>query len=731
MMIPRKMKRVELTVLARDVDQVIEYLGRRGILHFSESPGDQSPEGGPASGAFSGGDRGLQDMGLRAGAPEPLARPGEAPGSPPAALSGEGSGPERPARTRSLNKAGYRHIRDNLEKLRSGAAFLGIELPGEPEEDTGFPGEAGELLTAKLHEGVTSLINREQEAAQEKRKVEETLNEAQAFANLNAPFADLDQLSYLSLRVGRLDNKAQEQVRRSLADRAVIIPLGEGGERILAAASRRGRFALDSELKRAGFIPIAIPEGYQGIPEELLGGLKNRLTMAEAELEQIRRSKEELSRETAPHFRALTASYLMAAEVEQLKAKLAVTRSIYVLSGWTPQDTVRQMVEDLTRITEKRIAVRTFSPEEMPEVAEGREKVPVSLKHGAYVKGFEPVVFSYGAPLYGTIDPTPFVAFFFTILFGLMFGDLGQGLVLFSLGLLTRAKGPKALKGFRGYSTPLIAVGIASMGMGLLTGEIFTIGGLLASPTRAVTSFFMHIFGIAGEPPDRILHLMPEKGNIVKLFYFFGFTISVGIVLNSIGLIVNVLNLFALKRYERALFSKTGLAGIALFWYAVFIAVRCLAGGRFAWFDLAGLLVPAFCVFFGPLLWRLISGERPILKEGLMVFIMEGFVEILETLSTYISNTVSFLRVGAFALSHAVLSFIVFTLSGMVSRGVAGGPVFALGILIFGNLVIIVLEGMIVAIQVVRLQYYEFFSKFFTETGIEYKPFRFRRERQG
>jgi V/A-type H+-transporting ATPase subunit I len=443
------MKRIELTVLARDVDRVIEYLGRRGIMHFAESPGDQGPEGGSGSGApDSGGGRGFQDLGLRAGAPEPLTRPGGASDSPLAPPSGEESGLQQSDRVRSLDKASFRHIRNNLEKLRSGAAFLGIELPAEPEADTSLPGETEEVLTDKLHEGIAGLISREQETAQEKRKVEETLNEAQAFANLNAPFADLDQLSYLTLRVGRLDSKAQEQVKRSLVDRAVIIPLGEGGERILAAASRRGRFALDSELKKAGFIPIAIPEGYQGVPVELLGGLKDRLALAKAELEQVRRDKEELRQETAPQFRALTASYLMAAAVEQLKGKLTATRSIYILSGWTPQDTVRQMVEDLSKITEKRIAVRTFSPEEMPEVAEGREKVPVSLKHGAYVKGFEPVVFSYGAPLYGTIDPTPFVAFFFTILFGIMFGDLGQGFVLFSLGLLTRTKGPKALKGF-------------------------------------------------------------------------------------------------------------------------------------------------------------------------------------------------------------------------------------------------------------------------------------------
>jgi V/A-type H+-transporting ATPase subunit I len=105
---------------------------------------------------------------------------------------------------------------------------------------------------------------------------------------------------------------------------------------------------------------------------------------------------------------------------------------------------------------------------------------------------------------------------------------------------------------------------------------------------------------------------------------------------------------------------------------------------------------------------------------------MEGFVEILETVSTYVSNTVSFLRVGAFALSHAVLSYIVFRFSEEVS-GVTAGTALSLFIMIFGNSVIIILEGMIVAIQVVRLQYYEFFSKFFTETGVEFSPFRFRK----
>jgi len=117
-----------------------------------------------------------------------------------------------------------------------------------------------------------------------------------------------------------------------------------------------------------------------------------------------------------------------------------------------------------------------------------------------------------------------------------------------------------------------------------------------------------------------------------------------------------------------------------------------------------------------------VEGHRPILENGLFSAMIEGVVEVLEVVSTNISNSVSFLRVGAFALSHAVLSFIIFTMSDLVGGSLSAG---GLIIGIFGNLVIIVLEGLIVTIQVIRLQYYEFFSKFFTETGREFTPFRF------
>jgi V/A-type H+/Na+-transporting ATPase subunit I len=121
----------------------------------------------------------------------------------------------------------------------------------------------------------------------------------------------------------------------------------------------------------------------------------------------------------------------------------------------------------------------------------------------------------------------------------------------------------------------------------------------------------------------------------------------------------------------------------------------------------------------------LVEGKRYVNRDGGFAAAVKGFVAVLESVSYFLSNTLSFLRVGAFALSHVVLSFIIFTMGDMVGRAPVLGFAWQLMVVLFGNAIILLLEGMIVAIQIVRLQYYEFLSKFLTETGSPFVPFRF------
>ena len=180
------------------------------------------------------------------------------------------------------------------------------------------------------------------------------------------------------------------------------------------------------------------------------------------------------------------------------------------------------------------------------------------------------------------------------------------------------------------------------------------------------------------------------------------------------------MNQISLKRIGRVLFGKTGISGALFFWYVIAFALRIAffnhVPALYDWVIIGGsLLLSAF----GEPLERLIEGERPVLENGVLSCVIGAVVEIIEIISSYLSNTVSFVRVGAFALAHAVLGFIINSLVE-ITPGVGG-----LIVAVIGNAIVVVLEGMIVAIQVVRLQYYEFFSKFFTETGREFKPFRF------
>ena len=344
----------------------------------------------------------------------------------------------------------------------------------------------------------------------------------------------------------------------------------------------------------------------------------------------------------------------------------------------------------------------------------GTEKVPVKLKNSRITKAFEGLILAYGSPLYGTINPVPFVAFFFVLLFSIMFGDMGQGFVGVIIGILLLKLKIKSLEKIKKFGTIFIVVGIACMVTGFLYGSVFTNEEILRPVTRAVTGLF-------GNPVDRIVTIMPTHG-AEKIFMFFGFTIGIGVIINSIGLLINIVNKLKLKNFYEGIFGKTGLCGALFFWYVVFIAVKIIFGLVVYTYDIIIMFVPLALIFLKEPVYNIFSGKRPLLENGFVSFFVEGVIEVIESVSYFLSNSISFVRVAAFALSHTVLSLIVFKISDLMLE-VPGGIIGSIFIYILGNAVIILLEGLIVTIQVVRLQYYEFFSKFFSEVGVEFKPF--------
>ena len=650
-----EMRLVDLMVLKQDISNVLLYLGKSGNFQFQSSLGEKA-DGAKSDSAESG-------------------------------------------------------MYKRLEQARS---FLGIDDSEVSLNDAELPKEEDFAAAENLLQSLAELTKRDSDARDNCKRAEEAYAEAASFSNLKQSFSELDHLSFLNLRVGKINPDVLDELKFAVGARAIIVPLGDDKTRVLAASSKKGRFALDTELQRYGFVPMEIPKDFKGIPDDVLESLKAQKEEAQKLVADTARERVNFTESHKDKLLKHLASFCLASQLRETESLLESTQLVYRLTGWVPKKDCMEMMKELDAITEDRISIRQYKPEEVPGVLAGHEKVPVKLSHGKFVSAFQRMIFSYGSPLYGTIDPTPFVALFFTILFGIMFGDAGQGLVFLVLGILMAKKVIK-FGGWNQFAPIFIGIGAASMVMGLLTGEFFANEKILEPFERFVTGLF-------GSPRNQILPMMPQSNpeSIKRMFMFFGFSIAVGFVINSTGIIINVANNFLRRKWGKALFGKSGLAGAIFFWYVVILAIRIAALKQspqiFDWLAIGASLF--FCAFGEPFI-RLVEGERPVIENGIFAMVIEAVVELLETIITYLSNSISFLRVGAFALAHAVLGFIILTMSEMV--GGAGG----IAVTILGNAIVVVLEGMIVAIQAIRLQYYEFFSKFFNETGREFMPYKF------
>ena len=606
---------------------------------------------------------------------------------------------------------------DELKKIRD---ELLINDLSTSDEDVTAPVEGDRSAASRLIASYKELQANLSEAADELTKCTEAYNESMAFSNLQVSYSELEHLSFLSLKIGKIAENNFDDLKDSLAGLAVVIPLGNDKSHILVASSKKGRFALDTELKNYNFVEMQVPSDFKGIPEDVLEGMKNKKFEAEQKVEELNTEKKNFAETHKELLNSLYKKFALQVQIGQVKQTLESTELVYRITGWITAADVEHYMKSLDELTEGRIAIRDYEPYEVPSVMSGKEQVPVKLTHGKLLKSFERVIFSYGAPVYGSIDPTPLVALFFTLLFGIMFGDCGQGLMLFLIGLLMALKVIK-LGGWEKFARVFMCIGVSSSIMGLLTGEFFGTETLLEPFAEWVTGLF-------GNPHAPILKLMPngDPKSIYAMFGVFGVAVGIGFIINTCGLLINIINNIMRKKYGEAFFGKNGLAGAVFFWYVIALVLRIvLLHHKIAAYDWIIIGLSLFFAAFAAPFERALNHEKPLLENGFGTYVISSIVEIIEVISGYLSNTVSFVRVGAFALSHAVLNFTILTLTNLCGGQTTIGGIF---VLILGNALIIVLEGMIVAIQVVRLQYYEFFSKFFHETGREFTPFQFKFE---
>jgi V/A-type H+-transporting ATPase subunit I len=609
---------------------------------------------------------------------------------------------------------------DIFSGLQDAAAYLKVSEPEALLPGSTSPTETDFAAAVSLIAASTAVKEKELAADAEHKRIAAAHQEALAFANLKAPFVDIDKLSFLTMRIGTIDETKLDELRGAVGEAGVVVHVGNEPGRILAVSSKKAHVALDTALKTAHFVATEIAKDFRGIPE---GVLENLAEQAAASGEAVSAAAREWGAFADAHREALQrllCTFSVGTQVETIRRRLEGSALVHRLVGWIPAQDSSAVVREIDDLTAGRIAIRLYHPTEIPAVLDNTSEVPVKLTHGRLLTSFSHVITAYGIPKYGTIDPSPFVAFFFTILFGLMFGDAGQGLVFLLTGIvLTRGIFKKAalFRNWAKFGPACTAIGCSSTVMGLLNGEFFGNETLLRPFGEFVTGFF-------GTPREHVLGLFPSgEGAVAKVAYFFLFTILFGFVINSVGLGINIINNFSLKHYTKAFFGKIGLVSAVFFWYVMVMVVRIAAFHHpIDTIDWVVIGVTLAGVFASEPLERLVEGHRPLCPGGVTSAIIGGIVEILEVATSYFSNSLSFLRVGAFALAHAVLGFIIFSTADLVGGiGSAGG----IAIAVFGNAIVLVLEGMIVIIQTIRLQYYEFFSKFFNETGRAFVPFKF------
>lgn len=493
--------------------------------------------------------------------------------------------------------------------------------------------------------------------------------------------------SFLQISTGKIEEKNIVVLQKSFADVPhVLYPFRKDGIYVYAMfiGLRRDRLFIDKVLLDVGWETVELPSDAQGLSAQAQAKLAEKIQETGAKLNGQEDKVRAIAAEHKDRLDSIATAVHVQKSLLEAKRLTVTTDKTVVFSGWVPSENSADVVRRIKEIGGISY-VEVHRPEDM---AIDKEEVPVSFSHSAVLKPFEMLIESYGLPRYGTIDPTAFVAISFLIMFGAMFGDIGHGLVLGLVGMLLGGKG-KAPQ-LRQIKALLLYCGASSFIFGALYG-----------------SFFGFEF--------KSLWLKPIE-NIMEVFKL---SVYLGIGMISVGIIINIINSFRDKDYGKALFDKSGLIGGIIYWAAIGLVTKSLVSK--APFSAGYALVIAagvFALFMFPLVECIMHKRYSHFFEAFM----ESLVGILEVFMGYLANTVSFIRVAAFALAHAGLFIAIFNLAKIVHSPDSLGAVMAAVVEIFGNILVICLEGLVVSIQAVRLNYYEFFSKFFIAGKRVYKP---------
>ncbi|BBF44584.1 V-type ATP synthase subunit I [Lachnospiraceae bacterium KM106-2] len=526
----------------------------------------------------------------------------------------------------------------------------------------------------------------------ERTRLQSLLKQIEPFRLLNYDLRKILHFNFIKYRFGRITHEYYNKFYKFIYDNlnTVFYECDRDQDYIWGVyfVPSSNSAQVDAIYSSLHFERVIIPDEYEGTPEEAYKTITSNIDSIESQLKSTNDEIKKKLNETAPSILAAHDIILTLNRNFDVRKLAALTKGVdaehmfYILCGWMATDDCLQFLQETK--DDKNITVIS---DETGDV-ELPIKPPTKLKNPKIFKPFEIFIKMYGLPAYNEIDPTIFVALTYSFIFGAMFGDVGQGICLVTGGYLL-AKYKKM-----DIAAIVSVAGIFSTIFGFLYGSVFGYEHILPA-----------------------LWLKPMNNVMTVLIV----AVGLGVLIIFVSMILNIINAIKLKDAGDLLFGSNGIAGFLFY----LIVVGCVVA-IFMGYALPGSIVltillalPLLAIYFKDPLSRLLERKKAFPNGGIGMFFIEALVELFDVVLTYATNTISFLRVGAFALSHAGMMGVVIMLAGAETGGHTNWI-----IIILGNILVAGMEGLIVGIQVLRLEYYEMFGRFYRGTGKEFKPFK-------
>ncbi len=577
-----------------------------------------------------------------------------------------------------------------LRQLSELSAKAGIKLGWADYSDiTNMSAPELEQYISESKNTVDEITALEKQAREQLSVHEQALYQVDHLQGMTADFSQIFHCEYIKVRLGRLPADSFEKL--SFYDDKPFFFMQFSEEKDYYWGMYFVPLAYQEEIDEIFdglyFERTHIPDFVHGDSKEASAELRKMIEEDKKTAEDCRKKLNELMSQKTEKLNKLFSFLKTRHDNFELRSEAVISDGKFHVVGFVPQKETDKFSALFNGDEDVSVTMK-------PADAKGKLSVPIKLKNGWFSRPFALFVEMYGLPSYNCMNPTSLVAITYSLLFGIMFGDFGQGIVMAIFGALM-GKYKKWSMG------PIIArVGVFGAVFGLLYGSVFGYEELLDPIYEKLGITFL---------PLKIMENVP--------FILIG-TIALGVLLIIISILINIVIGIKNKEYAEALFGNNGIAGLVFFGSILGGLVGTVMGAKVfsVPYVLLLIILPLIMMFMREPLACWVRGKKYKPEGGIGDFIASNFFEVFEFILGYTSNTLSFVRVGGFALSHASMMLVVMALTKSMSG--LGAPI----MVVFGNVFVMGIEGLLVCIQTMRLEYYEMFSRFYSGDGVPFTP---------